>query len=88
VTAASLRTDLIGFGFSGIRVDAAKHMSPDNLAAMFAALATNMGGALPADFIAYLEVLLGGEKDLLECDYSPYDYLRTWHLVLQRLVSQ
>ena len=67
-------------------------MSPDNLAAMFAALATNMGGALPADFIAYLEVLLGGEKDLLECDYSPYDYLRTWRgtclLVLQRLVSR
>ncbi len=47
-------TELLSFGFSGIRVDAAKHISPDNLAVMFGMLATNMGGSLPEDFIAYL----------------------------------
>eukprot|EP00455_Lapot_gusevi_P057805 TRINITY_DN994_c0_g1_i5.p1 TRINITY_DN994_c0_g1~~TRINITY_DN994_c0_g1_i5.p1 ORF type:complete len:629 (-),score=202.72 TRINITY_DN994_c0_g1_i5:126-2012(-) len=69
-------TDLLGMGFSGFRVDAAKHMSPDNLAAMFALLKKNMGGSLPADFITYLEVIIGGEKDLLECQYNKYDYTR------------
>jgi alpha-amylase len=32
------------------------------------------GGDLPADFMTYLEVLLGGEKDLLECNTGDYQY--------------
>lgn len=34
-----------------------------------------MGGKLPDDFISWLEVLLGGESDLLMCDSSStYNY--------------
>jgi alpha-amylase len=47
-------TDLIGMGFSGFRIDAAKHISPTNLAAIFAKFKKNMGGAFPDDFITYL----------------------------------
>jgi len=36
---------------------------------MFAKLKANLGGGdLPDDFIAYLEVIMGGEKDLLMCN--------------------
>lgn len=42
---------MLSVGFSGIRMDAAKHMSPDNLAAIFKILKDNLGGGeLPADF--------------------------------------
>jgi len=41
-------------GFSGFRIDAAKHISPDNLAAIFAKLKTNLGGSFPDDFITWL----------------------------------
>jgi alpha-amylase len=38
-------------------------------------IARNLGGSLPDDFIMWLEVLLGGESDLLMCDpASPYQY--------------
>ena len=40
-------TELISLGISGLRLDAAKHIAPDNLAAIFARLKANMGGALP-----------------------------------------
>ena len=55
---ADYLTDLLSLGVSGIRVDAAKHMKPADLAAIFAKLKANMGGALPDDFIAWLEVRL------------------------------
>lgn len=65
---AAYLTDLLSIGFSGIRVDAAKHIQPESLAAIFAKFKSNLGGGdLPDDFIAYLEVLIGGEKDLLFC---------------------
>jgi len=68
-------TQLLSIGFSGFRVDAAKHISPDNLAAIFAKFKANLGGGdLPADFIAYLEVIIGGEKDLLMCQNNSYNY--------------
>ena len=54
-------TELISMGISGIRIDAAKHISPKNLAAIFAKLKVNLGGALTPDFTTYLEVILGGE---------------------------
>ena len=44
-------TDLLGIGFSGIRLDAAKHIQPDDLVAIFSKLKANLGGTLPADFI-------------------------------------
>lgn len=68
-------TDLLSIGFSGFRIDAAKHMKPEDLTGIFSKLARNMGGSLPEDFISWLEVLLGGESDLLMCDSSStYNY--------------
>jgi alpha-amylase len=50
-------------------------VQPDDLVAIFSKFRANMGGALPADFVAWLEVLLGGEADLLMCDPdSGYNY--------------
>ena len=68
-------TDMLSMGVSGIRVDAAKHIAPNDLAAIFKKLKDNLGGGeLPEDFTAYLEVLFGGEKDLLMCGGGDYSY--------------
>jgi len=68
-------TDMLSMGVSGIRVDAAKHISPADLAQIFKKLKSNLGGGeLPDDFTAYLEVLFGGEKDLLMCGGGDYSY--------------
>jgi alpha-amylase len=72
---AAYMTDLISIGFSGYRIDAAKHIQPDSLAAILAKVKRNLGGGdLPSDFMTYLEVLIGGEAQLLECDYNSYEY--------------
>lgn len=72
---AAYMTDLLSIGFSGFRIDAAKHIQPDSLSAILAKLKKNLGGGdLPDDFITYLEVLLGGEKDLLMCNSGDYNY--------------
>jgi len=72
---ADYMTDLLSIGFSGFRIDAAKHIQPDDLVGIFSRLNRNLGGSLPADFISWLEVLLGGESDLLSCDVnSGYNY--------------
>ncbi len=68
-------SDLLSIGFSGFRIDAAKHISPKNLSAIFKRLKDNLGGGeLPDDFITYLEVIIGGEKDLLMCQEGDYNY--------------
>jgi alpha-amylase len=76
-TAAYL-TDLISIGFSGYRIEAAKHIQPDSLAAILGKLKRNLGGGdLPADFMTYLDILIGdpaGGAELLECNYSSYQY--------------
>ena len=72
---AAYLTDLMSIGMSGFRVDAAKHIKPDDLASIFKKFKRNMGGELPGDFISWLEVLLGGESDLLMCNGdSGYNY--------------
>ena len=72
---ADYLTDLVSIGFSGLRIDAAKHIQPDDLVGIFTKLRNNLGGTLPEDFVSYLEVLLGGEADLLSCDVdSGYNY--------------
>lgn len=72
---ADYMTDLISIGFSGFRIDAAKHISPDNLVAILTKFRNNLGGHLPDDFITWLEILLGGESDLLMCnENSGYNY--------------
>jgi len=56
-------------------MDAAKHISPDNLSAILAKVKSNLGGGeLPGDFITWLEVIIGGEKDLLMCNDGWYNY--------------
>jgi alpha-amylase len=87
-------TDLLGIGFSGFRIDAAKHIQPDDLAAILGKFRDNLGtvsrcllciswgpssslgvgGTIPDDWLTYLEVIIGGEKDLLECQYQYYQY--------------
>lgn len=72
---AAYMTDLLSIGFSGFRLDAAKHVMPESLAAIFGKLKRNLGGGdLPEDFMTYLEVLLGGEASLLECNEGDYQY--------------
>ena len=74
---ADYMTSLISMGVSGLRIDAAKHVSPENLAHIFKKFKDNLGGGdLPGDFTAYLEVLFGGEKDLLLCGGGFYSYGR------------
>ena len=68
-------TDMLSMGVSGIRIDAAKHINPYYLSFIFKKLKDNLGGGeLPDDFTAYLEVLFGGEKDLLMCGGGFYSY--------------
>lgn len=73
---AAYFTDLLSIGFSGFRMDAAKHIQPPSIAAILAKFKANLGGGeLPDDFVTWLEVLLGGEKDLLMCNAnSGYNY--------------
>lgn len=77
-------SDLISIGFSGFRIDAAKHICPDDLAAIFSLFKERMGGQFPDDFISYLEVLIGGEKDLLMCQYSNYQYSQYFDDAMQK----
>ena len=74
---ADFITSMLSMGVSGIRVDAAKHIHPTDLANIFKKLKLNLGGGeLPEDFTAYLEVLFGGEKDLLMCGGGDYSFGR------------
>jgi alpha-amylase len=77
---ADYLTDLLSIGFSGFRIDAAKHISPDDIAAILGNFKANLGnGDLPADFTTYLEVLLGGEKGTLAiyvAYYVTYEYFQ------------
>jgi len=70
---AAYMTDLISIGFSGYRIDAAKHIQPESLSQILAKVKRNLGGGdLPEDFMTYLEVLIGGEAGLLECNEGDY----------------
>lgn len=62
---ASYLAELMSAGVSGFRIDAAKHMSPDDLAAIFKLVQSRMGGQLPDDFVAWLEVLSGAQAHVL-----------------------
>ena len=67
--------ELLSVGFSGMRIDAAKHIHPASLANIFGRLKLNLGGGeLPDDYVAYLEVLFGNEKELLLCGGGDYSY--------------
>lgn len=72
---ADYMTDLLGAGFSGFRLDAAKHIRPPDWGVIFSKLKANLGGRFPDDFIVWMEVLTGGEGNMLLCDPdSGYSY--------------
>ena len=71
---AAYFSDLIGIGFSGFRIDAAKHIYPDSLAHILMNFKGKMGGSLPDDFMTYLEVIIGGEAGLLACNDGEYNF--------------
>jgi len=72
---ATYMVDLMGIGFSGFRIDAAKHIYPKSLSAILKKFKNKMGGGeLPEDFITYLEVILGGEASLLMCEDGEYNF--------------
>ncbi|CAF4311405.1 unnamed protein product, partial [Rotaria sordida] len=49
--------DMLSLGTSGFRIDAAKHISPEDLSAIMKKVQIKMGGKLPDDFFVWLEVL-------------------------------
>jgi alpha-amylase len=59
---------LLSIGFSGFRIDAAKHIGPDDLPVTFTKLKSAPGGELPEEWCTGLEVFIGGEADLLVRD--------------------
>lgn len=72
---ADFMTSLLSLGFSGFRMDAAKHIQPDDHVAIFSKLKDNLGGVIPDDFHVWMEVLTGGEGDMLVCNNaSGYNY--------------
>uniref|UniRef100_A0A7S3JJD1 Alpha-amylase n=1 Tax=Euplotes harpa TaxID=151035 RepID=A0A7S3JJD1_9SPIT len=72
---ASYLVDLISIGFSGFRIDAAKHIYPASLAAILRKFKDKLGGGeLPDDFITFLEVIIGGEASLLMCQDNDYNF--------------
>jgi len=59
-------------GASGFRIDAAKHMSPEDLTAILKLVQTRMGGRFPTDFFVWLEVLTGDQVNFLWSGSSWY----------------
>ena len=54
---------------------AAKHIQPDDLVIILTKVRNNLGGKMPSDWVTWLEVLLGGEGDMLMCNVkSGYNY--------------
>ncbi|OHT01678.1 Alpha amylase, catalytic domain containing protein [Tritrichomonas foetus] len=74
---ADFFVDLLSIGFTGFRIDAAKHIHPDDLAVILGKFKTYLGGELPEDWFTWLEVLTGGEGQLLT---GTGDYSFTYHL--------
>ena len=61
----------------GFRIDAAKHIQPDDIVLILTKLRNNLGGEMPEDWMTYLEILLGGESDLLMCNPDSGIYYAT-----------
>ncbi len=69
---AAYLVEMISMGVSGFRFDAAKHISPEDLSAIFKKVQQKMGGQLPDDFFAWLEILTGGESGVIWTGSSWY----------------
>ncbi|RDL35977.1 Uncharacterized protein BP5553_06589 [Venustampulla echinocandica] len=79
---ATYIVDLLSIGFSGVRFDAAKHIGPSSIAAIFAIIKRKMGGSMPADYISWLEVILGGEASVLACDGGADSWYTNFNTIL------
>ncbi|KAI5793155.1 glycoside hydrolase superfamily [Geopyxis carbonaria] len=79
---ATYLADLLSIGFSGFRIDAAKHVGPTSQAQIFGRLAQKMGGSLPGDFVTWLEVIIGGEKDLMACGGGEWSWYTNFNTQL------
>ncbi|KAH6914463.1 alpha amylase [Coprinopsis sp. MPI-PUGE-AT-0042] len=72
---ATYLVDLLSIGFSGFRVDAAKHIGPADMAAILGRLKAKMGGgSLPEDFLTWMEVIVGGEGKLMACSGGEWSW--------------
>lgn len=71
---ATYLVDLLSIGFSGFRVDAAKHVGPESQAAILGLVKEKMGGSLPDDFITWLEIIIGGEGSLMACSGGEWSW--------------
>ena len=80
---ATYLVDLLSIGFSGFRVDAAKHIGPASMAAILGRARQKMGGSMPADWITWLEVIMGGEASLLACSGGEW----SWYTNLNNQLS-
>ncbi|KAJ3395101.1 hypothetical protein HDU92_006186 [Lobulomyces angularis] len=80
---ADFLVDLFSIGISGFRCDMAKTIGPNDMANIFAQVKIRMGGNLPGDFITWLEINMGNEKDLLACNDNPYN----WYLNFNNLMK-
>ncbi|KAI5805479.1 glycoside hydrolase superfamily [Peziza echinospora] len=65
---ATYLVDLLSLGLSGFRIDAAKHIGPASTAQILRRVKAKMGGVeMPEDWLVWLEVIMGGEAQLLAC---------------------
>ena len=71
---ATYLVDLLSIGFTGFRVDAAKHIGPTSLAQILGRVKTKMGGDMPTDWTTWLEVIMGGESSLLACSGGEWSW--------------
>ena len=71
---ADYLTDLFSIGLSGFRLDAAKHIKPEDIAYILAIFKENIGGTFPEDFFTWLEILSGDEADVLFAEEGEYSY--------------
>ncbi|CAF3812638.1 unnamed protein product [Rotaria sordida] len=59
---AAYLVDMLSLGASGFRLDAAKHISPEDISAILKKVQTKMGGQLPDDFFVWLEIITAVDK--------------------------
>ena len=71
---ADFLIDMLSIGFSGFRIDSAKHIHPTDLAAIFAIVKDGMGGKLPDDFLSWLAVQAGDQSEFLVQGDGEYSY--------------
>ncbi|KAF3931211.1 Alpha-amylase [Dactylella cylindrospora] len=80
---ATYLTDLLSIGFSGFRVDAAKHIGPTSMAQILARFKQKLGGSnLPADWISWHEIIMGGEASLLACGGGEWSWYTNFNTKL------